>query len=203
MYYEEKRSVFILLTRTSTPFSKAIHFVTHSDYTHASLGIAENSYDFFSFGRKKPYTLPTTAGFINENLAEGILLRNPDAPCILYRLQVPKQVYDNIEDKIHAFETQYEQYSYSFLGTVLCFFNVPHAIKNKYFCSQFVAEILDSTNALQLDKSPSVYHPNDFRKETELEKYYEGTLGNLMVFLKQNHTYYEYLNGTSYTKSEA
>ncbi|MFV0394644.1 MAG: hypothetical protein ACK5LC_09645 [Coprobacillaceae bacterium] len=193
MKQDKTRNIFILLTRTSTPFSRAIRLVTQCEYTHASIGIAENSNEFFSFGRKEAYTLPTTAGFINENLLEGILYRNQDSPCMLFRLKVTEEVYLAIQDKLKDFERQYEKYSYSFLGTVLCYFSVPHTIKNKYFCSQFVAEILSSTNALDLGKSPSIYHPSDFVKEPKLECCYQGTLKELAEFLKNNNevsTYY-------------
>jgi hypothetical protein len=202
MKQDTRKNIFILLTRTSTPFSKAIRLVTHCDYTHASLGLYENSLEFFSFGRKEAYTLPTTAGFITENLVEGVLYRNQNSPCILYKLSVTNEVYKEIEERVRTFEMQPEQYSYSFLGTVLCYFNVPHAIKNKYFCSQFVAEILNETRALPLDKNPSLYHPSDFLKEANLEVYYEGTIKELTQFLEENsniNTYYEYTkNQTDY-----
>lgn len=197
MVKEEMKDIFILLTRTSTPFSKAIRLITQCDYTHASLGLYENSSEFFSFGRKDAYTLPTTAGFIEENLSEGILYRNRNSPCVLYRLSVSKEAYDKIEEQIKLFEMHSKQYRYSFLGTILCYFSVPHNIKNKYFCSQFVAEILSSSQALQIDKSPSIYHPSDFLKETELECYYQGTLGELSKFLEINS-----LINTPYTMAD-
>lgn len=195
MKQKNSKNIFILLTRTATPFSRAIRFATQCNYTHASLGLYENSYEFVSFGRKEAYTLPTTAGFINENLVEGILHRNQDSPCILYKLNVSEDVYEEILEKVKVFENQHKQYSYSFLGTVLCYFSVPHSYKNKYFCSQFVAEILSSTNALQLEKSPSIYHPSDFSKLSQLECYYQGTLRELTNFLKTNEeipTYYDF-----------
>lgn len=191
---DNPKHIFILLTRTATPFSRVIRFFTQCDYTHASLGLQENSFDFFSFGRKEAYTLPTSAGFINENLVEGILYRNAEANCILYKLCVSKEVYEEITKTIKTFELQYQQYRYSFLGVFLCYFNIPHTIKNRYFCSQFVAEVLTTTKALDINKNPSVYHPSDFLKEAKLECCYQGTLRELREQIQENsslHTYYQ------------
>lgn len=50
--------------------------------------------------------------------------------------------------------------SYSLFGTLLCFLHIPHKFHDKYFCSQFVAELLEKAGAVELRKEVSLYLPS-------------------------------------------
>ena len=47
-----ERTIYILLTRSGTWFSRLIHFATRDDYTHASIGLDGPNGPFYSFARK-------------------------------------------------------------------------------------------------------------------------------------------------------
>ena len=49
---QEYRSVYILLTRSDTYFSRLIHLLTAEDYTHVSICLDADLQHFYSFGRK-------------------------------------------------------------------------------------------------------------------------------------------------------
>jgi hypothetical protein len=72
-----------------------------------------------------------------------------------------------------------EKFKYNYFGPVCCFLGLPIRIKNKYFCSQFVAEILSENNIVKLKKSAALYHPRDLAKLEELTLVYEGKLSEL------------------------
>lgn len=42
---------------------------------------------------------------------------------------------------------------------ILCLLRVPHKFKNRYFCSQFVTEVLSQAGAIELKKKESLYLP--------------------------------------------
>ena len=82
---QETRSVYILLTRSNTYFSRLIHKVTAEDYTHVSICLDEDLQHFYSFGRKSDiFMFP--AGFVREDLRSGIFRRFSQMPCALYEL---------------------------------------------------------------------------------------------------------------------
>ena len=61
----QDRSIYILLTRSGTWFSRFIHLVTSDCYTHASIGLDGPSGPFYSFARKyEHFALP--AGLVEE-----------------------------------------------------------------------------------------------------------------------------------------
>jgi hypothetical protein len=62
---------------------------------------------------------------------------------VIIRMQVPDEVYRMIKEEIDSFLENRANYGYSRLGVVLCFLHIPYKFKNRYFCSQFVAEILE------------------------------------------------------------
>ena len=66
-----------------------------------------------------------------------------------------------------------------YLGPVFCFFGLPIRVKNKYFCSQFVAELLSRYRIAKLKKPASLYHPRDIAELSELTPIFEGKLSEL------------------------
>ena len=63
-----ERTVYILLTRSGTCFSRLIHLATGDGYTHASIGLEGPDGPFYSFARKyRHFALP--AGLMEEHPA--------------------------------------------------------------------------------------------------------------------------------------
>ena len=60
-----ERTIYILLTRSGTWFSRLIHFATQDRYTHASIGLDGPDGPFYSFARKYRH-LALPAGLVEE-----------------------------------------------------------------------------------------------------------------------------------------
>ena len=84
-------------------------------------------------------------------------LRKPGSICI--RMQVPEETYQQIETEIQLFLAKKEKLNYSRVGVRLCLLQIPYKFENKYFCSQFVAEVLAKVGAVKLRKKESLYLP--------------------------------------------
>ncbi|MNJ58969.1 hypothetical protein D3C77_546280 [compost metagenome] len=68
------------------------------------------------------------------------------------------------------------KYLYNILGVVGIALKEPVEFSNSYFCSQFVAEILERSGIKLWDKLPALVTPDDFRKCSRLKLIYEGKL---------------------------
>ena len=59
------KKVYVLLTRTTTMFSKLINSITKDKYTHASIGLDRHFEKLYSFGRRHK-NFPLLCGFTEE-----------------------------------------------------------------------------------------------------------------------------------------
>lgn len=168
--------VYILLARSSTLLSRAIHHVTQSRYTHASLSLDRRLAHMYSFARLNPAT-PLPAGFVREDLYRGVYARNAGADCLLLELPVSEQAYGAIAARLAAMEQNAADYRYDLLGLALNLAGRAHARRGKYVCSHFVAEVLAHAGALRLPKHPSLMRPQDFACLPGLRPVYCGPVG--------------------------
>jgi len=64
-------------------------------------------------------------------------------PCALYELPVPAAVYQRIKTELKAFEARRAELRYTHRSMLLSLLlYIPYVRQDRYFCSHFVAEIL-------------------------------------------------------------
>ena len=171
-----ERTIYILLTRSGTWFSRLIHFATRDDYTHASIGLDGPAGPFYSFARKhEHFALP--AGLVEERVTVS---RQAD-PCCLYELRVSEETYAQLRRRLSGMYRQREEYHYNLLGALSCGLNLPLARRRHYFCSQFVADLLAQCGAVALPKPPALLRPADFCSLRGLRPVHRGVLAGLLV----------------------
>lgn len=166
------RNIYIVLTRTNTLVSKIIRLSTKDKYNHVSISFDERLNEMYSFGRRKDNN-PLNGGFVIENFNRGVL-SHPNTECKVYKLNLNREVFEAINSEVQQFKTNPLKYDYNYLGCVSMRFNKSIEYQTKFFCSQFVAFILNKHNAIKLSKDFSLYYPSDFEKQTELILAYEG-----------------------------
>jgi len=163
----EFKTISILLTKHFDLFSRILQFFIGGEYTHASIGISDDNHTFFSFNTKRGFCI------------EKPMKKKRMNPCVLYQIQVPAQSYDDIVTRIDDFRNHTHRYKYSFIGVLLCVLHIPIHIENRYFCSQFVSELLTISGATKLKKDSTLYLPNHFSNEPQFTLTYEGALCGL------------------------
>ena len=168
-------SVYLLLTRTNTMFSRAIHGATGNCYTHSSLALDRDLQNIFSFGRRIP-TLMLPAGFVREHLHSGVFGHCPGAQCLVLEIPVSSEAYEYLRCQLAYMETYKNAFQYDVLGFVLLTFGIARNRPHKFVCSHFVADLLEKAGALRCPKHPSLMRPQDFTK-LGLQVVYEGPLG--------------------------
>ena len=169
-------TIHILLTRSGTWFSRLIHFATRDSYTHASIGLDGPSGSFYSFARKyRRFALP--AGLVEEQ----VTVYRRAVPCCLYELKVSEETYFRLRRQLRSMYAQREEYRYSVLGVFACYFNLSLQRRHHFFCSQFVAGLLEECGAVELPKPPTLLRPADLCLLKDLHPVHQGPLEGILT----------------------
>lgn len=168
-------TIHILLTRSGTCFSRLIHLITRDSYTHASIGLDGPDGPFYSFGRKYRH-LALPAGLVEERIAP----HRQTVPCCLYELTVDEETYLCLRRQLQTMYAQRQTYHYSLLGALACWLDLPLQRSCHYFCSQFVAELLENCGAVALPKPPALLRSADFCGVEGLRPIHQGPLGGIL-----------------------
>ena len=163
-----QRRIFVLLTQFPGREARLLRWYTGCPYTHVSLGLDEDMNTFYSFVMK---------GFIVEDIARYCAKpgRAP-FPCALYELEVTQAVYDRMKALLQSFVARKASLRYSHFGLFLSLIHIPSRRKGRYFCSQFVAEVLQRCKATHLKKSSTLYLPKDLHRLNDLKMIFQGDL---------------------------
>ncbi len=170
-----KRKLFILLTRFPNNSSAFLEFVTGFYYTHASIGLEEDRNIFYSFVLK---------GFIVEEVTRYIRPEWESFPCRLYELEVSEKSYQRIKAILLRFSKRKIRPQYAWGSLIACLFRIPYKQNDRYFCSQFVAEVLKKGKAVRLKKDSALYLPGDFEALPGVKLKYQGELKNMAKRLR-------------------
>ncbi len=145
------KTITILLTKYSDFFGRIARGIRDKGYSHASISI-DGEETFYSFNYK---------GFAIEKPKERKPRKQvPGSLCI--RMEVPDENYNIMKNEINKFIEEKEKYKFARLGLAMCFIGIPNKFKDKFFCSQFVAEMLTRAGAVKLKKRTSLYMPTHF-----------------------------------------
>lgn len=169
---EKTRTIYIVLTDTGTLLSKAIGMYTREDLNHVSIAFDEQLTEMYSFGRKQRHN-PFVGGFVKENAAEGIFKQ---ANCAIYSFEVNHVEYEIMRNKIRQIEHSNERYKYNFIGLFAVALNKRLERKRAFFCSQFVAMVVNESGIRMFEVPPSLVQPHHFSKLTYLQLAYSGSL---------------------------
>lgn len=145
------KEVSILLTKYSDWISTVVYLLCGRGYTHASISLEENADTYYSFNY-----LGFAVETINKHRKRGV----EKSKC--FRFKISDQSYENIRQRIHDIKQERGTYQYTRLGVLCCILHIPYHVKRRYFCSQFVAELLESSGAMKLSRPSNYFLPNHF-----------------------------------------
>lgn len=171
------RPVYIVLTNTGTLLSKTISKYTHSDLNHASIAFDEELCEVYSFGRKHRHN-PFIGGFVQENVTAGVFRH---ATCVIYRFDVPDATFLRIKHAIADIKENKELYKYNFLGLLAIVFNIEMPRERAYFCSHFVAAVLEQSGIKLFPIPPHRIQPQHFTYISSFTFEYAGNLQDYLI----------------------
>ncbi|WML38851.1 hypothetical protein RCG19_16860 [Neobacillus sp. OS1-2] len=170
-----ERKIYVLLTDTGTIFTRIIKFYTKKPHNHASIVVDDHFNKVYSFGRRNPRN-PFMAGFVQENIRGG-LFRNAD--CAIYCVTLTDTQFEKIIAKIREMEEHKSNYRYNLIGLIAVMLNREIDRKNAFFCSHFVATLLEESGIPIKNQKPlSLVTPHDIKESASLKLIYEGKLSS-------------------------
>ena len=154
----DTRQLYIVLSQTGTWLSRAIKIFTRARYNHASLSFSEDLQQMYSFGRLRPRN-PFLAGFVQENAFGGTFARFPKTKALVIALSVSAAQYDALQDQVLAMYARREDYHYNFRGILFAAVHKAYTREDYYYCSEFVAEMLQTQSVDGAEQLRGVIQP--------------------------------------------
>jgi hypothetical protein len=169
-----KVPVYIVLTSTSTIVARMVRQYTGNKYSHASISFDPDLKELYSFGRKDRLSWPS---FINEDIMDGIYKDSITTAKygLFVTFMTPEQV-KMMRARLDEFKENAKKMKYSFIGLINYSMGKETRRDNEYFCSQFVAEILQSAQTDMIDRHPSLYSPQQLGQLNNVYLVAEGIL---------------------------
>ena len=179
------KKIYIITTYTGTLLSYMIRNLSKTPYAHVSIALNDDLKPMYSFGRLNPKT-PIFAGFVEENINEGLYAIRQNTMCRVYSLEVTDSQYEQLEENIDKVSSHRKEYDYDIKGLVRLSINRPRQKDYKYVCSNFVADMLEKSSINLLEKPSHEVRPNDFYGLNEFTLEYEGLLSKYGM---EEHSY--------------
>ncbi|RDY22681.1 hypothetical protein CHF27_012105 [Romboutsia maritimum] len=169
------KKIYIITTYTGTVLSYLIRNISKTPYAHVSIALNQELNPMYSFGRLNPKT-PIFAGFVEENINEGLYAIRTNTMCRVYSLEVTELQYERLYENIMVVSNSRKSYDYDIMALIYLSINKPREADYKYVCSHFVADMLKKSGLNIFDKEPCAIRPNDFYDLAHLTLEYEGLL---------------------------
>lgn len=175
-----KRKLYVLQTQFPDMGSWILGWLMGTNYIHCSVGFENDRNTYYSF---------ITKGFCIERIDYYVEHNKGELPCRLYELEVTQEVYERTQEMVASFVNSKNELQYNKLGVIAALLQIPFKRDKHYFCSQFVAHVLEHSEALKLKKNSSLYLPVDFTKLSELQWIFQGDINALNEFLEKEICY--------------
>lgn len=131
----------------------------------------------YSFGRKYSY-IAFIGCFNTENIREGLYKTHKNSKMAIYKLDVGESQFDKIKEKVY--EIKKTSKGYNIIGLLLANFRI-RVNRNKYYCSEFVYNVLADKDVNILDKKDNIFKPMELLIINGLELVYEGKVNEYRI----------------------
>lgn len=149
------KKITLSLIKYSDFLGKLVTTICHGGYNHVSISLDEKVFYSFNY---KGFAIEE-ANYKNQKTKVYENMR--------IQIYVPNKIFNILKNDIYQFINNKEQFSYTRAGLILCFLHIPHKFKNKYFCSQFVMELISNAGIVNPKRKASCYLPNHFVNNVE------------------------------------
>ena len=169
----KKYKIYVVQMHTKTIPSKIVKLMTRYTYSHIAISLDKKCDVLYSFGRKK-YNSVLDGGFVCLHKNGEFFKKFKNTQCRIYEVTINEEQYNKLKQKINYIKKNEDLYKYDFVGICLRYFKIPVSFKNKYVCSQFVAELLETTHIHKFNKKTYFVEPKDFEEVENFNLIYSG-----------------------------
>ncbi|MGL4453080.1 MAG: hypothetical protein ACRCTZ_18115 [Sarcina sp.] len=167
------KKISVCLTFSGTMYARAIRWFTKDKYSHVSLALEDEKDIWYSMGRKGKNKF-WIVRFQEENVRERFLEWFPNTEVMILEREIPDELYYKIQVLLDNYNEKTTKYNY--LGILGVTMNRGIEHKNRYFCSELVANILKEVDLLDLNRPPVLTKPMDFLEDDSYTMTYEGDM---------------------------
>lgn len=185
----EKKSLYIILTRTNSLLSRLIQLVKKDMYTHAAISLDKDLTKMYSFGRKYTY-LPFMGCLGLETIEAGIYKKQKDLPGVILEIKVADWQYNKAKLILNNFIKNRENYKFHYTGLLDHILKREVKLENKFLCSDFIYRILKSCGILNLNTPENLVRPQNILLGLSNRIIFEGDLKKF----KHSQIYQEWKN---------
>ena len=99
---------------------------------------------------------------------------------------ISDEQYLKLNDRIDDMYSKRFSYCYNYIGLALAAFNIYRKFNNRYYCSEFVRELLSDCDIISPDSFGSIFKPMEFLQLDDFRIIYDGKLQDYCL---NEHTY--------------
>jgi hypothetical protein len=147
---------------TGTFGSKVIKKATGDEYTHSCISLDSSLNPLYQFGDKDPKPGEKSSAFnIGFSIINPIhnFFKTHKTHYGIYAIFMNKIEFGNIVKRLQFFLDKMDKLKYDFLALPAVFFHLPTEHSKKFFCSKFVADLLNAGR--DFGKKASLYRPQN------------------------------------------
>lgn len=171
------RNIYIVYSQTYTILARIIKFSTKEKYSHVSISLNKNCTEMYSFGRKY-YWNPFIARFVCESINKGLYKKRKKCLIKIYSVKVSNEQFEYLKDLINEFKKNESIYRYNLLGLFYTKMGIKKERKNKFYCAEFVYNVLSNDKVKIIDKIDKPIELRDVINEETYNLLYEGKVNN-------------------------
>lgn len=171
--------VYIFVCHTGTLLSSLIQLWTKDQYSHSLISFDASMTQMYSFGRKKLNDdIPITGasnGFAVDDINNDFYTKwKKNIKYATFVIFVTKKQRAAMIKKVKFFIENQVKFTYDMAGLFAYAAHLPHEKQWSYFCSGFVADVLQTGEVLGKKRSYSSYSPQDLAELPMAYKVNEG-----------------------------
>ncbi len=165
--------MYLVLSQTGSLLSRVLKAITKAKYNHSSISLTKDLKNMYSFGRLNVYNA-FRGGYVKECINEGMFKRFKDTDAAVFVITVSEDTYYRLCARLEEMYENRDQYHYNTIGLFTAFFGCHLKRKNRYYCSDFVYEMLKEFDIVSSASFDKIVKPIDFYSHFSDSLIYEG-----------------------------
>ncbi len=150
------QAVYVVCMHSKSVLANIVKAWTHDEFSHAALSLEPDLNPMYTFGNKSG----GGHGFSIETPDNPFFMARPTMPWAVYAVFVNPDEMALIKERLLYFMKRDPVFRFDLLGLANIAFGKAVEKETKYFCSGFVADVLQAGNKAN-DRSYSLYKPQD------------------------------------------
>lgn len=161
---QKYKPVYVVIMHTGTPLSTAIKTVLNSEYSHASISFDSSLTNMYSFARKLSDDGKAShdGGFRTEDIRNKFF-QDKEIKYSMYMVPCTEEQIKLMKKRLEYFKKNQSKFTYDFTGLVKSYFHISDNPEYRWFCTRFVADILNAGRPTDpYIQDPFLIRPDDF-----------------------------------------